>query len=343
MNILYFGPYLSDHYTGLSSRLFIESIGSLPGVNLTIRHMPVHDQDQDHKISHEFCRDMRDKSLLTNYDVIIQHASIDMLMTNTSSIAKKNIAIPIVSTNQALVQEEARLLSLFDHVLVDSKDLQDMMNLLGVSTTLIRPVSSSTEQSTPNGKVDLECHNDNFKFYFIGNYARDQQIIYKLLAAFNMAFRDREDISLILLLNDRDTQNTAKACQDAIQLTRDQLLIKQKLSIEKVVVQSLNLAELNIIHEALDVLLDINDENDSNLNVWMARDKNNKILFKKDFQHTRTPIISSRAIADYAQQKYSILTESLVSVMRAAVTNKHEIAETTSTIPTTTIKTILCL
>ena len=234
MNILYFGPYLSDHYTGLSSRLFIESIGSLPGVNLTIRHMSVH--DQDHRISHEFCRDMRDKSLLTNYDVIIQHAAIDILMTNTASIAKKNIAIPIVSTNQALVQEEARLLSLFDHVLVDSKDLQDMMNLLGVSTTLIRPVSSSTEQSTPNGKVDLECHNDNFKFYFIGNYARDQQIIYKLLAAFNMAFRDREDISLILLLNDRDTQNTAKACQDAIQLTRDQLLIKQKLSIEKVVV-----------------------------------------------------------------------------------------------------------
>ena len=92
MNILYIGPYKDISIDGISSRYLINNLRDIPSINLTIQNIIISSKADNSLVYSEETI----KSDLESYDVVIQHAPIDFIVSD--SRIKKSIIIPIMDS-----------------------------------------------------------------------------------------------------------------------------------------------------------------------------------------------------------------------------------------------------
>lgn len=197
MNILYVGPYKNISIDGISSRYLIDNLKLIPNIKLVTQNIITSD-----KINNAFSYiEETITGDLSSFDVVIQHAPINMIV-NDSRI-KKSIIFPIIDTvNEKLIN--TLNIKKFDKILVSNKyHLDKLKKVFGSKVIYLRYHKSI---GPVDKKYNIKFLNKTQKFYWIGSYKKEQNIIQKIILCFMMAFRTDPKVSLVLFLEDQPSE-----------------------------------------------------------------------------------------------------------------------------------------
>ena len=192
MNSLFIGPYRQDDGWGMSARDYIRSIATQTE-NLTTR--PYFYTGQSVEISDDAFK--YEKNVYDKYDVIYQ----ELLPHNMSitSAAKNGYfstwKLPTLQIQLCQDTEPVRL------ACVPSKQEAKSVKESGVKTKC-KVVSGALDldflKENADHKINMQKSIDrSFKFYYVGEFVERKNLA-DVVTAFNLAFRDNENVSLII-------------------------------------------------------------------------------------------------------------------------------------------------
>lgn len=276
MDILYIGPYRHNQMISISSKDIINTIGGIKNVDLTIR--PIYLSNNISEIDKSLL-ELENKSILPEYDIIVQHAPAKFLFGSRPPFTTKTkmVAIPIM---KPIINKKdyAKCLTGFDMFLTDNGVVAEILKNnydLSAQTEMFAYADSYTTEES----IDLDIYSADLKFYFIGSFARNKSAIELILRSFYIAFHAISNISLILVLTDQVSDDIRKQLDDLILTTKRQLNISQSYQREKIIVKNPSIKELISIHNTCDILISLYDyEAESNINRHIALKNNNKII-----------------------------------------------------------------
>jgi len=311
MNILYIGPYKNISMDGIASRYLIDSLKLIPNVNLTIQNIII-----DSKINNSFSYSEEVISgNLESFDVVIQHAPIDMIV-NDSRI-KKSIIFPIINTvNEKIIN----ILNIkkFDKLLVNSKyHLDKLKKVFGSKVTYLR----YNKTGIPiNKRYSVKFLNKTQKFYCISSYKKEQNTVRKIVLSFMMAFRTDPKVSLILFLEDKPSELE--------QLNKDIAEYKKQLNLindfKKITIAQFDNTEesLLVTHNGGDIYLST-IISESNIHCDIAQLYKKKILYLDRVDSVMIPNEYDYTVGDTSP---SPLTLALAEEMKriSSDTNKNQ-------------------
>jgi hypothetical protein len=309
MNVLYIGPHKYNNFLGLVSRDIVSSLLNTEDVILSTRHIFVNNPYENATMVSFKANDSQ--PLLQNYDCVIQHCPPQMMYVDRS-IAKKYIAIPIMDYTVDASQQS--VLKTFDTVCVDSVAHQKNLKKLDIESTLI---NYSIKAIKNNNRLNLGINKFTTKLYFIGSYQNNANIINKLIISFILAFRDKQDISLILILNDSERDKVLSIVDKNISDIYKKLNYNTKLSQIQIMVQSLSEETVQILHKDLDIYIDISEEYETGLNYHIARQYGNFIITMDDVDSVFVPCLDD--VQHDTRYRYSALTSSIIDTMKNTV------------------------
>jgi len=305
MNILYIGPYIYNDFNGMAARNIIESISKNKEVEIHTRNIFLNNPYDNLTLVnyHKF-----EKELLPKYDIVIQHTYPSMMVKDIS-IAEKFIAIPIV--DYMISSYDIDILKSFDEIYVD-----DQMNLSVFKKAIVQSkiFSYDFEKIVNTNRINLDYHNFNKKFYFIGNYSKNQNTINKIIVSFLIAFRSYQGVSLILMLTDTNKTEVEKNISSNISDIFSKMDFKSVLSPIRFIVQPLNIEELHTIHSSFDTYIDIRDSYDTGVNTSLAQLYNRNIIDIQSLDTISVPSIDLKD-GDTNRYKQSVLTQSIIDAM----------------------------
>lgn len=267
MKILYIGPYRDISIHGISSQYLINNLRAIPGSSLTVQYITL-----DNSIDNSIVYPEENITIdLESYDVVIQQAPLNLIV-NDSRI-KKSIIIPII---EILNEKAINILKTkkFDKLLVSSKYHLD--KLKKIFTSKVTYLRYQNIVRSCNKKYNTGLLNKTQKFYYIGTYKQQQNLIKKIMLSFMIAFRTNPSVSLVLLLEDAAT-NTE-------QLNKDMAECKQQLNIindfKKITVAAFQCTEesLSIAHNGGDIYISPITLS-SNIHCEIAQAYKKKILY----------------------------------------------------------------
>lgn len=276
MNILYIGPYRHDQIISISSKDIIASVSKIDSANLTIR--PVYLNNSISSID-DALLELENKSLLSEYDIVIEHAPIKLLTgkNDTFSSNTKFVAIPIM---EPIINKKdyAKCLMGFDLVLTDNTVLAEILKSsygLANKTELFSYCNNYTTEEL----IDLGIHNSDLKFYFIGSFTKNSSTIELILQSFYIAFHAATNISLVMVLTDKISNDIRKQVDDMILATKKKLNITESCRREKIIIKNPSIKELVSIHNTCDILISLYDyEGESSINKHIAMSNKNRII-----------------------------------------------------------------
>jgi len=187
MNILYVGPYDSKDLNGVASRTLIKSLRKDENIKLNIKNIIL---AKDISANNHVSIPSEDFSL-DDTDVLIQHCPIEFLV-DTHKV-KKSIIIPIIHD---INNKDISILKLkhFDKLLVHNRYIFDKLKkIFGNKVAYLRYNDLGEET---NQMFNLGFLNRAYKFYFLGKYSKDRNIINKIISAFFLSFRNNITLSL---------------------------------------------------------------------------------------------------------------------------------------------------
>lgn len=257
MNILYLGPYRQYDYIGQQSLAHLSSLEKAiakKSINITCRPVFI-----DASLKNDISNNIKnyENNIQAYYDLIIQYLPISYLCPIKTC---KNIAVPIVSSHLYKSYNHENLYSIleeFDWVFVDDSDLikrDNKNNTMFYSSTPDKETLSAIE----NKKYNIGYSNDFFKFGFIGLYKYNKNIINLLLSSFLTAFRNNDNVFLVLCLVGTE--------EDQKELTTQYAKIKQSLQINNqadnvsLIFNKLDLNNSMIAINTFDCFLSLNDD-----------------------------------------------------------------------------------
>lgn len=197
MNALFIGPYRQQDGWGAASRDYIRAIATQIK-NLSIR--PIYlaantiDRLDDDLLQYE-------NSFYQTYDIVFQKALPHCLVPQ--QLTTKNVGIFTLETNDISHSNSIYLINRMSEICVPSKQEAKTLKASGV-TTPIKVISQPLDtifiksQIGLNNKLPFDAiSNRSFKFYTIGEYI-DRKNILDIVLAFNLAFNDTDNVSLII-------------------------------------------------------------------------------------------------------------------------------------------------
>lgn len=267
MNILYVGPYDSKDLNGVASRTLIKSLQKDENIKLNIKNIIL---AKDISSNNHTSIPSEDFSL-DDTDVLIQHCPVDFLV-DTHKI-KKSIIIPIIND---INNKDISILKLkhFDKLLVHNRYIFDKLKKIFGNKVVYLRYNDLGEET--NQMFNLGFLNRAYKFYFLGKYSKDRNIINKIIAAFFLSFRNNITLSLNIFLSDDQ-----KILEQAY---KDLEIIKEKLKIfnnsKQVIFIPIKLDEntLKVIHNTGHIFID-NIGCYSNINCELAQFYKKKIIY----------------------------------------------------------------
>jgi len=253
MNILYIGPYREDTEQGYISRQYLEDI--LGNYNVTCR--PIFTSNSTVQKIQENITDA-EKRLQNNYDCCIQHMTLNML--TYSGYFKHLVAIPVLPiSNKINSLSNIDTLNRFNKIIINNDKEESLLVRSGIKSEIKNidcPVDIKMAE-TIDKKFNFGLHNNNHKFYFIGNYKKDMEAIHKILLAFYVSFRCDITYSLIMLLegDQQDKEHLQKTSTD----------IKSQLNIisyrnplnELYIFEPMSEYDKLILHNSCDIFLNL--------------------------------------------------------------------------------------
>jgi len=331
MKILYIGPYRNELAVGHASRNIISSLRK--DNDLTVRHIYVQNNN-DYRINNDLLA-LEQRDIESYYDTIIQHSTPYLLATyNNLNITQKNIAIPII--NKTINKKQYQnALSNFDNILTDDRVVESILTKSYSMNNIKLFKYNATNDNT--NKINLDIHNQNKKFYFIGSFSNNRRIIKLIISSFYLAFGGSSDVSLILFILD----NSDEVKQEINKLVDS---LKKELNIlttnynHKIIVKTLSDDESLSVHNSCDIYISLHDSGiESNMHRAIAEKYNNTII---DESNTNMIYDINQGYGDtYSFGELTLTTNnaSLSQSMINAISNK-----TTHNNTTETIDQILC-
>lgn len=314
MNILYFGPIRYDNDYGFSARNIVESLSTRH--NIDIQNLFLDSPYNNSTIIDLGSRDIKNFKLKNNYDCIIEHCPIDMMHID-KSLCEKNICIPILSDFTLNLQQISKLQQ-FDLVVSDNT-IQH--KLLKDNNIKYIPLSYNLSKNNNEYNIDFGYHLFNKKFYFVGDFKNDHNIIQKIIVSFLISFRNRSDVSLVLFCSDDDRESATKALSEMIGSICDKMHYTSRLIPIKTFVNKLGHQDLHIIHKSCDVFLDIYDSYKPGINRQIAALYHKNIIDISNLDNVCVPLIEY-STGHGNLQKYSFLTNSLIKAMTSTLNKK---------------------
>jgi hypothetical protein len=317
MKTFYIGPYKNNTYLSLSSNHIINDLGKNPNIKLSIKPIYLSKNDIGTQISY-FQENIQGSPF--NSDVVIQHCPYDWIISSDSF--KKSIIIPIIpfiSKNIISCLKNKQ----YDELWTDNSYYKQKLADSGINNVKLFTYSNNINTTNINSKYNIDIHTNSLKFYFIGRYDTDQEIISKIITAFLYAFREEENRSLLLFLDDAD------ASKDSIGK-----MLQKKLSDLKIVNRSNRIKllqykndnnHIDIIHNTGDIFLNLNTINFSNYNYWQAIYHNKPIIDITDVSTNKTAAPSNyTAYHEIDTPSEFNIQEKLLQYAAGKINKKHK-------------------
>jgi len=221
---------------------------------------------------------LENSEYLDQYDYIIQHGPVGLLNGNINNIAK-NVAIPLIDKiyNKYTYHD---ILSDFDYVLVDSDEYYEFLcgptyNFTNVKKYDYTKIYSSSQL------INFNYFQHDTKMYLVGNYTLS--ILEKIIKSFYLAFYHKDDISLLIFLNQQDITN--EQVNQMLNVIKTDLNMQNTIDNVNIFIKELDVNEMAAIHASCDIFLDISFTNaESSLHRHIARSCNNKIITLSDLE-----------------------------------------------------------
>ena len=297
MNSLFVGPYRQSNISGLWSRCLLSALHKkIPEDKaLVSRNFYVDSGPLNAESSLVGLPDIKNiESYKANIEQLIQHVPINTIYY--SQYIKSNICIPIIS-NMDIDDSSLQKLSECNKVLVDNSFLYNKLkdklsNLYYITYDNILINKLSTNYS-------LGVHGAYTKFYFIGSYPKNRDIVYDLILTFILYSHKKDDSSLVLFLTDVSKKDT-DALQQSIQFLYGALNITNVFS--KIALVPINATLDNFIacHKSGDIYLNINDDTKQAMQTNYAKLYNSKIIDLTDlhmeYRYNRNENIGSNLV-----------------------------------------------
>jgi len=258
MNILYIGPYRQFDYLGQQSLSHISALKKVSetnkGIDLTCRPIFL---DPSLRCPIEQSISSYESNIKDTYDLIIQNLPISYLSPITET---KNIAMPIVSPALYGVEKHDYLFSVlekFNWVFLDDS------NNIKVKNKNNHILYSYSNDESHLAKIKDKAYNIGYmnhcyKFGFIGIYKNNTNIIYALLLCFLTAFRNNDNV--VLILNLLGTENDQKEISEKyIQLKKSLKIINQIDNVH-MIFNSIDATNSSIALNTFDCYISLNDD-----------------------------------------------------------------------------------
>jgi hypothetical protein len=272
MKILYIGPYRNELSVGYASRNIISSL--VKDNDLTIRNIYIQNNN-DYKIDNELL-ELENKNIESHYDIIVQHSTPYLLAScKNTGITNKNVAIPIL--NKTINKKQYHdALSSFDELLTDDEILASILKQ-SYGCNNINTFKYDIDTITINN-LNLDIHNQNKKFYFIGSFQNNKRIIRLIITSFYMAFGSYSDVSLILFITD-NSDATKQELHNMMEEIKKELNIVRHNYLHKIITKTLSDNEILAAHNACNTYISLYDSGiESNINYTIAKEYGNTII-----------------------------------------------------------------
>jgi hypothetical protein len=304
-NVLYLGPYRYNNSLGISSRAIIEELAQKQDLNVTTKNIFLENPYENSTLVNynEF-----EREILPEYDVVIEHTTPSMMVVDRG-ISKKFVAIPIMDT--VLSSYDIEKLNTFNSIYTDD---YHNLNTLIANNLEAKIFSYNIKQPDKNNTVNIGYHNLNKKFYFIGDYTTNQNMINKIIVSFIMSFRSTNNVSLVLMLTDSNSQEVENQILSNIKDIYDKMDFHPILSPIKTISQPLSMEQLHTIHSFFDIHLDIRDSYNTGINRCLATTYNKPTIDIRALSTISVPSMDAK-IGDINTFTQSVLTKSIVEAM----------------------------
>ena len=310
-NKLFIGPYSYPNYIGTLSNLYLEHILSLDSSqSFASRRCFLHNDKQTIRNS--------ETRLLDTYDVLIQNLSLEQIAVNYKF--KKNIVIPNLTGNIKISNAKyAEQLQLADLILVNNSiDYQKILSL-NIAPSKIQqfsiPISINAE--TTSKKLQLGIYDSYFKFYFIGEYASNQDIVKSLIVSFCDTFKNQECF-LILWLVCTPAQRTE--ILDFYQQIKLSLNMTNTLDNILFICRPVDYNEIPALHNTGDVYLAVNSDYYPFIDEQIAAGFGKYIINREQLNSSYAPILTQGRNGEYVS---AISIDSLSNKMWDKFSNKN--------------------
>lgn len=268
MNIFFIGPYRQNNFDGILCRNVLSSVASKHNVFARPIYYEGYENisDIDNNI-----QQLEDKDI-NNYDCLIQHVKpIHCLHTTQFG---KNILIPIIDEEY---DYEIFIDHTIDQILLDNEEYCEFGSLSKKSILFDYDLSIEVEKKQ---MFDIGALNSMKKFYFIGEYKYNYDLIMGLIRSFIYVRSklDQEYMLAIFVIN--VNQNEVNLLNNYIQQVYSKY--KSPHAINKVIIIPMTMGPEHVIaaHNSGDIFLNFNNQPKTQINTKIAYKVGNRVVDK---------------------------------------------------------------
>lgn len=249
MNILYIGPFQKNNSLGYVSSIILEKLCHLSGHKIYAH--PIYSGYDNRKLSS--LPYLRFADLIEYPDINIQHSTINSLYIDQKS---KNYFIPIHPMNLNIPKQYYEKLKCVDKILVHSDFELDKFLNIGIKSENLVKLELPKIESNPT-KLSLGIYDSYKKYYFIGDYSNNKNIIEKLIKNFLVVSKHQTDTCLVVAseCNSQQKQELIKFYEKQ----KENIMVNNYEDRVLLLVDDVGCDRIQGLHNCADVYLCIND------------------------------------------------------------------------------------
>lgn len=294
MHSLFIGPYRQNNYNGLCSLSILHHLAATisPPYTLSCRNLYIDNVNIDKK--NLLCDKFADLEHLSNVpDTIIQHVPVDSVYVSNNIY---NICIPIIDSTNIDVSHIARLAAC-NKILVDNLYAYELMSKILINQEQIHYISYNPILTNNTNNINAGAYAHTKKFYFIGDYRNNIDLLYDLILSFILCSNNINNISLLLFLSDISNKQLSEL-NTYVEFIYSSLGVSNIFPKVHITNINLTLDQINFCHQIGDIYFNINDDNKNALQANYAKVYSKKTIDVSDLvmvtSYKRNNIVESR-------------------------------------------------
>jgi hypothetical protein len=320
MNTLFIGPTTQPDNIGLTSRSYLEYIELSEKFKNQIVSRPI---ILDRGLVDPLLPPCKSHNRnLDQTEIFIQNLPLDMLVYNPKF--SKNIIIPILDHKKNVNSIHKSILQKADKILCNNPIDSDKILSCGVDpkkVSLFR-IPFSVNPDTKNKKLNIGIYNNMYKFYFIGEYKKNIDIVHKIIISFLSTFRTNNNICLILWV--ALTEPEKNRLFEYYENTKKKMKINSGIDQILFIQRPIDYAEIEILHNTGNTYLALNDNFYPFIDEQYASIYESNIISRSQLNSTTTPYYGDSDY--YPSDTYEdICIDSLSRKMMDRVSNQNMI------------------
>jgi len=320
MNILYLGPFQKNNALGYTSSIILQHLCALP--NHHIYAHPIYSGIDNTTISN--IPYFRFKDIKKYPEINIQHSTVNSLYVDTYS---KNYFIPIHPANLEIPKQYHSKLKAIDKILVYSDFELDKFLSIGIDKDKIIKLPLPSVKIS-DAKLDIGIYNQYDKYYFIGDYSNNSNIIKSLIKNFLPMTKQNHNICLVIASDCTDTQR--KELVEFYEQQKKNMLLENQEDKVLLLIDDVGCDRIHSLHRSGDIFLCLNDGH------YPLTDAASALLCQNKIIQYPTEGLDQEYIYN---NKFNIITNNKI---RDIINNIEKHSESQEKYATTKIEEVLC-